>query len=229
MQHVTKSPAARQPQRWLFSLILLVTCLMPIGCSQIVTLGYLIGGPPSIEPDFDKVTGISLNKKGKKVLILCDAPKEVKWDFDSIDRELSRYVAHRLSANKIKVMDPDAVNEWLDLHADWDTPDEIGRYFEADYVIFLEVNEFGLYEQGSMSLYRGHAECMITVYKMEDGEGENIYSKEYVSKFPLLEPVSTSDQSYYDFKRLYMSRLSDEIGRHFYEHFAGDDIPHGSL
>jgi hypothetical protein len=220
-------PCGRQ---WLSALALVMMCLMPMGClSQIMALGYLIGGPPSIEPDFDAKTGIALNKKGRKVLILCDAPKEVKWDFDSVDRELSRHVAHRLSNNKVKVMDPDAVNAWLDEHADWDTPEEIGKDFEADFVIFIEINEFGLYEQGSSQLYRGHSECVITVYQMEDGEGHEIYTKEYVSKFPLLEPVATSDQSYYDFKRLYMSRLSEEIGRHFYEHFAGDDIPHGSL
>jgi hypothetical protein len=35
--------------------------------------------------------------------------------------------------------------------------------------------------------------------------------------------------SYYDFRRLYMSRLSEEIGWLFYEHYAGDDIPHGAL
>ncbi len=232
MQNAIHSPATGNHRSWGLSLALLAMCLLsivPIGCRQVLTLGYLIGGPPSIEPDFDAKTNISLNKKGKKILVLCDAPKEVKWDFDSVDRELGRHLSHRLSQNKIKVMDPDAVHAWLDEHVDWDTPVEIGRDFEADYVIFVQINEFGLYEQGSNSLYRGHSECLITVYEMEDGEGHEIYTKEYISKFPLLEPVSTSEQSYYDFKRHYLSRLSEELGRHFYEHYAGDDIPHGSL
>lgn len=210
-------------------LVFLAMCLTPMGCTQMVMLGYLIGGPPSIEPDFDAKTNVSLSKKGTKVLVMCYAPKEVKWDFDSVDRELGRHLSHRLAQNKITVMDPDAVHAWLDEHDDWDKPEEIGRDFEADYVIFVEINEFGLYEQGSSNLYRGHSECLISVYQMEDGEGNEIYTKEYVSKFPLLQPVSTSDQSYYDFKRHYLSFLSQELGRHFYEHFAGDDIPHGSL
>lgn len=232
MQHATTSATPTAPCRGtrtgLLLALLICMSILP-GCTQIVTLGYLIGGPPSIEPDFDAKTNISLNKKKRKVLVLCYAPKEVKWDFDSVDRELGRQIAHRLNNNHITVISPDAVHAWLDEHDDWDKPDEIGHDLQADYVIFIEISEFGLYEQGSSDLYRGHSESLITVYEMENGEGNEIYTKEYVSKFPTLQPVSAADQSYYDFKNHYLSRLSDEIGRHFYEHYAGDDIPHGSL
>lgn len=210
----------------LFSLSLLSLT----GCTQILLLGYLIGGPPSIEPEFDKETGISLDKKERKVLVLCYAPKEVKWDFDSIDRELGRHVSHRLNQNKIKVIDPDAVQAWLDEHADdWDQPGEIGKEFEVDFVVFMEVSKFTLYEPGNSNLFRGESETLLKVYEMEDGEGKEIYSKEVNSKYPIHQPVSTSDYSYYDFKRLYLSSLSEEIGRHFYEHYAGDDIGNGVL
>lgn len=228
IQHKRKVPASGGRMSVAVALLCL-TMLALTGCSQIVTLGYLIGGPPSIEPDFDKSTNISLNEKGRKVLVMCYAPKTVKFDFDAIDRELASHLAHRLNNNKIKVMDPDAVTYWLDTHSDWDKPEEIGKDLEVDFVILVEINEFGLMEKGSNTLYRGHCECVITVYEMEDGKGKEIYSKEYISKFPTLQGVPTSEQSRYDFERHYMSRLSEEIGRHFYEHFAGDDIPHGSL
>jgi hypothetical protein len=207
-----------------------ILCLLMTSCNQVVMLGYLIGGPPSIEPDFDKTTNKSLDKKGTKVLVMCYAPKEVKWDFDSVDKELGVHVTHRLNQNHIKVMDPDAVNGWLDNHADWDKPEEIGRDFEVDYVVVIEIRKFGLYEQGSNNLFRGNSEIDLSVFEMEkDGEGNEIYSKAIVSKFPIHQPVLTSETSYYDFKQLYLSRLSDEIGRHFYDHYAGDDIPHGGI
>ncbi len=44
-------------------------------------LGYLIGGPPSIEPDFDKETGISLQGKDKTVAVVCFAPRELLAEF----------------------------------------------------------------------------------------------------------------------------------------------------
>ena len=237
MQHLNRSAAnmTNQPSsrivrsRWMWLVMPVFFCCLLTGCNQIVLLGYLLGGPPSIEPDFDLKTNQSLAKKGKKALVLCYAPKEVKWDFDSVDRELGRQIAHRLKNNHITVINPDYVHAWLDEHDDWDKPEEIGHDLEVDYVVFVEISEFGLYEQGSSDLYRGHSETLITVYEMDNGEGNQIYTKEYVSKFPTLQPVSAADQSYYDFKNHYLSRLSDEIGRHFYEHFAGDDIPHGSL
>lgn len=68
---------------------------------------------------------------------------------------------------------------------------------------------------------------MVTVFKMENGEGEEIYTKDLDSKYPIHTPVATSDKSFYDFKALYMSRLSEEIGQLSRNSSAGDDIPKG--
>ena len=205
-------------------------CLTATGClQQAMVLGYLIGGPPTVEPDFDAKTGVTLSQKEKTSLVLCYAPKSVRFNFDAVDRELAKYVSHRLNQNHIKVVDPDSVQAWLDEHPDWDKPEEIGRDFEVDYVILVEISDFGLYEEGNSNLFRGHSELLISVHEIEEEDGSEIYSKELISKFPIHQPVSTSDMSYYDFKRLYMSRISDEVGRHFYEYFAADDISQGAL
>ena len=161
--------------------------------------------------------------------MICYAPDKVKWDFDKIDRELSFYVAHRLKSHTIIVIDPDQVNAWIEANPDWDKPDELGEAAGADYVVYIELDAFSLYEENSSNLYRGRTNGMVTVFKMENGEGEEIYTKDLDSKYPIHTPVATSDKSFYDFKALYMSRLSEEIGRLFYEHFAGDDIPEGML
>jgi len=212
-------------------LLLGLVCLTCSGClAPLMFFGLLIGGPPSIEPDFDRQTKISLDEKDRKVVVLCYAPKEVKFDFDNVDREVSVYVARQLAANKINVVDPNLVVAWLDEHADeWDKPEEIGRDLEADFVIFLEVSSFSLYEEGSNTLYRGNSETLISVYEMEQGDGNEIYTKELLSKFPILQGVSTSDMSYYDFKRMYLTRLSDEIGRHFYAHYAADEVANSAI
>lgn len=183
-----------------------------------VMSGNFVGGGRSIRPDFDKKTSHSLTEKGRKAIVLCYAPKEVKWDFDLLDRELGVHVMHRLNEHQIKVMDPDAVNAWLDHHADWDKPEEIGRDFEADFVVYIEIRKFGLYEQGSNSEFRGNAKLDLRVFEMKkSGDGNEIYSEEIVSQYPIQLPVQTAETSYDDFKRLYLSRLSDEIGRHFYD------------
>lgn len=216
-------------RKWVCWLMLLCAIPSLTGCQYIILMGYLIGGPPSIEPDFDRETKKSFTGKKQKVAVVCYAPDKVKWDFDKIDRELSFYVTHRLKNHKIIVIDPDQVNAWVEANPDWDKPDELGEAAGADYVVYIELDEFSLYEENSSNLYRGRTKGMVSVYEMENGEGEVIYEKDLDSKYPIHSPVATSEKSFYDFKTLYMSRLSEEIGRLFYEHFAGDDIPEGML
>lgn len=197
------------------------------GCAQAVLLGYLIGGPPSIEPDFDAMTGESLSAPEVTAVVVCYAPTELKWDFEKIDHEVAAAVTGRLTQNHIKVMHQESVRAWMDSHPDWERPEEIGKAFDVDYVIDIEINDFGLYEENSTTLYRGRTEAYVHVIKMDQdlGEGDKIYTKEMNVVFPISIPRAAQDQSFESFKREYLSRLSESIGWLFYEHFNGDKIP----
>jgi hypothetical protein len=199
------------------------------GCNYIVLLGYLIGGPPSIEPDFDAVTTESLTEKDVVVAVFCDAPKEILYDFNKIDREVGKLVGYQLHNHKIKTIRPDIVRDWIDRNPDWDEPEEIGVGVGATHIIYIELSNYSIYEENSHELYRGRTEGMVTVYKLdEEGEAENIYDKELNSLWPLEAPRSTSDISRASFQTFYLTRLSDEIGRLFYEYYNGDDVAHAT-
>jgi hypothetical protein len=198
------------------------------GCSYVLFLGYLIGGPPSIEPSFDRETKESMTDKGVTVAVVCYAPNEVRYNFENIDHELTRYVTFRLHEHHIKVINPDRVKAWLDENADWDKPEEIGAAFDTTYVIYIDLNDFSLYEDGSATLYRGRAEAIVSVWKMDkSGDAEKIFLEEVRSRFPLHQPKSATEESYANFKGRYLSRLSEEIGRLFYEYYIADDIVDG--
>ncbi|GAB4142973.1 MAG: hypothetical protein Tsb009_13740 [Planctomycetaceae bacterium] len=198
-----------------------------IGClKQMLFWGYLIGGPPSIEPDFEKMTKESLTDPDVTVAVVCYAPPELKLDNSDIDEDIAKYVSHRLAKKKVKVITPGRVQEWLDKNPEWDKPEEVGEFFKTTYVIFIEMEDYNLYEKGNQDLYRGRAEVSVSVWKMDDdGTAEAIYRKQLTSQFPLVVGTPTTEITYSRFKRRYLSRLSEEIGRLFYEHFNGDDIP----
>lgn len=199
------------------------------GCNYVILAGYLIGGPPSIEPDFDALTKKSMTAKDVTVAVVCYAPTEIKWDFDAVDTEVAKYVTYRLHQHEVQVVNPDRIRAWLDENSDWDEPSEIGSAFDVDYVIYIDLEKFSLYEENSANLYRGRAEGMVSVFEIDDFDGgEKIYSKELTSRYPLAVPRSTSEVTYSSFKRQYLSRLSEEIGRLFYEHYHGDDIQDAS-
>lgn len=196
------------------------------GCNYLLFAGYLIGGPPSIEPAFDSETGLSMTDKDVTVAVVCYAPKHVKWDFANIDYDLAKKVAYRMFLKKIVVINPDRVRDWMDRNPEWDSPDEIGAAFNATYVVHIEINDFSLYEKNSSELFRGRSDVQVSVWQMDGEYGEQIFTREVESLFPRAMPRSTYDTKYTTFKREYMELLSDDIGKLFYEYYNGDDIIH---
>jgi hypothetical protein len=196
------------------------------GClNEIMTIGYLIGGPPSIEPDFEIATKESLTDKDVTVAVVCYAPKALQAEYEEIHFDVAKYVSLRLTSHHVKVVNPDQVRAWLDRNDDWDKPEDVGAALDVTYVVYIDLNSFSLWEEHSSNLFRGRAEAIVSVTKMNaDKSGDKIYSKEKISKFPLMQPRSTSEVSYETFKREYLSRLSEEIGRLFYEYYNGDDF-----
>lgn len=220
-----RTPPLAIRDRVLSTLMLCGVCLVLSGCRPLMLLGLLIAGPPTVEPEFDKQTQESMTDKDVTVAVVCFAPTEVKYSFENIDHELAKYVSFRLRENKITVISPDHVRAWLEENKDWDKPEEIGAAFKATYVIYIDLNEFSLFEEGTATLYRGRSEAVVSAWKMDDdGAAEKIFSMEKISKFPQQQPVSTSEETYNNFKARYLSRLSDEIGRLFYEYFLADEI-----
>jgi len=222
-------PRTGPPRRTRSAAVALAVVLAGIwsasGCNYVVLVGYLIGGPPSIQPDFDKLTKESLTDKGVKVAIVCFAPDEIRLNYIEVDKDIAKYVAHRLVKHNIKVVHPDRVQDWLDRHDDWDKPDEIAEATGATHVVFIDVHKYNLFEENSHELFRGRAEVLVSVFKMQKGEqAEKIYTKELTSLYPLSAPRATSEITYERFKAQYLSRLSEEIGRLFYEYYNGDDM-----
>ena len=196
------------------------------GClKEILFLGLLVGGPPSIEPDFDKWTKSSMTDKGVTVVVVCFAPKEILLNNFKVDQSLSKYVANRLHQHRIKVINPDRIFAWIDQNPNWERAVEIGEAFDVTYVINIDLQNYSLYEQHSANLYRGRSQAHVQVWEMDqDGEGEKIYEKSLNSIYPLAAPRPTSQESLSTFRRKYLSRLSEEIGRLFYEFYNGDDM-----
>lgn len=197
------------------------------GClKQILFLGLLIHGPPSIEPDFEAQTGKSMTTKGVTVAVLCEAPLELQHDFGKIDRELAKYLTFRLREHQVLAGHHEKVLAWLDEHPDWDSPSELGEALGVNYVIHIEIEQHSLFEKNNQNLLRGRTEGLLSVYEMSDsGGGKRIYTRDIRVRHPRLAPRSTYNTTLPNFKREYLSRLSDQLGWYFYEHHHGDDIP----
>jgi hypothetical protein len=205
----------------------MLSCLS--GCNYLIFFGYLIGGPPQLEPVFEKQTNKSFTDRGVRVAVVSYAANELKYQYDSIDHLLAVGVAARLKQNHVEVVNSEAVRVWLEENPDWDTPDEVGAEFDATFVVYVDVSDFSLYEHDSRHLFRGRTEAIVSVYEMKaDGEGRRIFNQDLSSEFPRLGPRSASEVSYDSFRSEYLLRVSEEIGRMFYPYGSGDDVGSGT-
>src|SRR5690606_20616153 len=222
----TRESMRRRRCVWLAGRLILAVAGCLQGCGQFVLLSYIIGGPPSIEPDFDAETGLSLKGKDKTVAVVCYAPTELQYDYPKVDAEVASAVADRLAEHGINVVHPDYVEAWTDENADWERPEEIRSALKATRGIDIQLGGVSLYEENSHTLYRRRSEGSLSVIEMQpDGTGEKVFATELDSVFRTQMPRPTHDISYVQFKREYLSRLSESIGWKFYERYNGDMIP----
>lgn len=220
---ILKSPVTARRTFALF--VASVAVLVLPGCNYFIALGYLIGGPPQIEPLFEKETKKSFTDRDIQVAVVCYAPDDLKKFHDNIDQMLAQRLSALLFKNEIKIISPEAINAWMVKNPDWDSATEIGAEFDVNYVVYIDISTFSLYEQDSTSLFRGRCDTIVSVYEMEtDGDGRRIWDKDISSVFPKMVPRSASDVSYDTFRNEYFFRLADDIGRMFYPHRNGDDI-----
>ncbi len=209
-----------------------ILAILQSGClNYAIMLGYLIGGPPSIEPDFDRQTNKSMTDHGVTVAVVCSAPLEMEWTQQGkIDADICKMLSYKMSAHQIKTINPDRIIAWLDENPEWDVPTEIGEAFDATYVVYVDINEFSLFEKNSHELFRGHTEAFVSVYEMDESgeDGEKIYTREIIYTYPTLTPRAATEMTQPAFRKQYIERLTEQCGYSFYEHFAGDDIPDGT-
>jgi hypothetical protein len=196
------------------------------GClTELIATSFMMADSPSFQPDFVRMTKQSMTANNVSVAVVCRAPNNVKWDFDNIDQALAKYVTYRLRAKRVTVFNPDVVQAWMDKNEDWDKPEEIGAALGATYVISIDLRKFTLFEPDSPNLFRGRAEAMVSVVAMDENqEGGEIYAQEVASQYPLDMARSTSEVTHSKFKRQYLVRLSEDIGRLFYEHYEGEGM-----
>lgn len=205
--------------------ILLLSLLIMPGCNYFILLGYLIGGPPQLQPLFEKETNKSFTDRNIRVAVVCYAPDDLTKFHDNIDQMLALRLATMLHAHQIEIINPDVIQAWMINNPDWDTAAEVGAEFDVNYVVYVDITDFALYERDSTSLFRGRCEALVSVYEMKtDGSGRRIFDREVQSVFPTEVPRSASEVSYETFRNEYFFRLADEIGRLFYPYGHGDDI-----
>jgi len=178
--------------------------------------------------------------QGKKVVILCHATSGAMGEFSSLERDVSRELTAilRKKVKKITVVDPDKVATWVEAHPKWTDPADVARDFDADIVIFLEIEQFRLQAPGDLNMLHGESKVHIQAFEMrypknskdkpikdQPKEAIELYNEYGEIAFPNRGPIPIDNgSSRSKFRITFTKIVAKEISWHFVEHAEDDSI-----
>jgi hypothetical protein len=222
-----------QRNRFLVGLFLLATLVS--GCNMMAMPFFLI---PGMEPKYDAKCKLASSDKEKTVtaVILASSGLETRPEFIRVDRDLSRLLSQKLqeafkkNKENVVLVPTSKVERYKDEHPSWHStaPEDIGKYFNADYVINLEIESITLYEPGNgNTLFRGRARISIDVVSVKKAADGPIYNAEYSIEYPKAGPISAAfsdDSNPAQFRLAFLTKVAEELSWRFTSHLVDDDM-----
>jgi hypothetical protein len=193
-----------------------------------------------LQPYDERIPAPGPNLKGKRVVVIAKGVPGSMYDFPAIDHEIGAEVSKilRERVKKIDLVDAKKVDAWDQAHPTWTDPAELAEAFDADMVVYFEVNSFRIQDPSSPGLFEGHASVHIRVVERtfpKDDKGKLIESEPKItsvayeadrdSAFPIRGPQPASAEvTVSSFKKKFLELVATELSWHFVGHAPGDDI-----
>jgi hypothetical protein len=203
------------------------------GCDPRFLVYFLQPNDPTIAAN-----GPSLLEK--KVVIICNVGSEAQGEFPSLERDLPRDLGtiFKKKVKKIDLVSPDKIATWSEAHPNWSDPGDVGRDFEADTVIFLEVEQFQIQSPGDLNMLHGESKVHVQLFDMDypknskdkpikdqPREAHSKYDTYVETVFPNTGPLPIdSGNSRSSFKKTFQRVVAKQISWHFVEHAPDDSI-----
>lgn len=161
----------------------------------------------------------------ERLLILPFAGHDVLFEHPNAGLQVSYSVVQQISEHLRgrvhRVVNPAQVALYQRSTLDWPNMDvaEIGREFEADKVLYIELSRFTIMEERSANLYRGRVAARIEVIDTAAPKGEDIlYEGNVAIEVPEDEPIGTLEISEGKLLQATLYRFAEEVVWKFYDH-----------
>ncbi len=224
---------AAPARRWCLAGLTLLTVLVTAGCNPLTMPFFLLWGlDPKVEPECKLGVG---KKKESRVVVLSYCALETRRELLGADRELTSLLCTKLgeTAKKNKdnftVVSPSKVQRFKDEHPNWKSleVEKIGKYFDADYIIDLEIGALSLYLPNSNNQFlSGQAEITVSVVDLSKEGEEPIFHREYTCEYPKSRgPQPVADTSPGQFRLQFLSRVATDLSWYFTGHTVEDHFP----
>jgi hypothetical protein len=141
----------------------------------------------------------------------------------AVSADIAAYAMANLKDRVKSVVHPLAVIQWQEQNVEWPnmTLEEIGKAFQADVVLYVEIETYSLLEEGSANLYRGHVRARVQVAKM--GAPHNpVYETTVEVLFPPDHPIGITGTSAAVISQNTDAQFAQEVVGKFYDRTVED-------
>ncbi|MCH7883685.1 MAG: hypothetical protein IIC01_00410 [Planctomycetes bacterium] len=199
---------------------LLLLLPMVSSCNLLTPLVFIGEHKKQISAEFDKFPQ-------KRVAILVWTEPATLFDYPHARFELATYVADKLNAEMTQrqlgtvVVDPRDVEDFIQktIEAQLD-PYILGRHFDLDYVVFLEILEMQIRNPEVPQFLRGRVEALVSVHDIRaDPDETRRYELTPVQcVFPEGSPVLLSATNSPLIREATYRKFAELVARKFYEY-----------
>ncbi len=211
-------------------LLSLCGAVLVAGCSFPTAMYFLF--PEAKEPA--KYKRLASDDKNKEITVVLWTYMglDLRPEFAQVDRQLTDMLArqiHQLSEEnqeKVTIVKPRLVEEYKNTHPEWKSldPAQVGRYFKADYVIVLEIDQLSLYEpNANQQLYHGRTHILVSLEDVKKTD-ETLQPDEFTDLYPSEPRLSSFDMPVMQFRQQFLEHVARRLSYYFVNHPKRDRV-----
>jgi hypothetical protein len=219
-------------RRWRLAGLLILAGILTTGCS-LPSLLYFVG-TGFMEPmeEAGEMKLAAKDKKEVKVAVAVYAGMDMSSELVRVDHDLTSQLIRQLQQSckenreKVTLVAANKIQEYKMDHPEWFLkPRELGRHFDADKLVFLEIRSFDLYEKGSANqLYRGRTDIAVKLFDLDNGDEyprENFYHCQYPNSRG---PIPIDDKNQREFYLEFMGYVVKHLSWYFTAHPLSETV-----
>jgi len=163
----------------------------------------------------------------ERLAIVPYAGTDILFTYPAAPIEVSRDLVHELmthSTDRVKtIVHPVEVVRWQESNLEWPNMalEDIAKIFQADTVLYVELEQYTMIEERSANLFRGRVTARVQVVKAE-AERNPVYETTVETVFPEDRPVGVLEVSERKLRAAVTRIFARDVIRKFYEHQIED-------
>lgn len=198
--------------------ILIGVAICAAGCNWLTPIVFVGEHKKKVTAEFDKLPG-------SRVAVHVWTDPAILFDYPHARFEIATYVAEKLAleteqrSQRVQLVDTRDVEDHVqrDLDAAVD-PIRVGKKFDADYVIYLEILTFQIRDPQQPQLLRGLIASSVAVHDLRGPQPERFELAPVESVYPEGTPIIYSATNAPLVREMIYRKFAEEVARKFYDY-----------